>query len=272
MVISLRSAALVYRVVSFGLIATGIIRLGGLISGEPVWSTFLFYTTQSNLLCLAWMGLLAGFTVRDIVTRGTRGVTAPAPRLSAAVMMAITVTMIIYLVLLAPTAFEQSGGEYAPFGLTDNLVHIITPCLLIADWLLFTPKGRLRGYDPLLWTIPCYAYLTFAFTHAALGGDFGGDRAYPYPFMDVEVHGVGGVALWILGLTVALVGVGYLYLLLDRALARAGERRTDTHASAKTVPSPPIDAPSSSAGMGIGAHEGSAACHDNPSNRGSDHE
>jgi len=34
------------------------------------------------------------------------------PRLSAAVMMTITVTMLIYVVLLAPTAFEQSGSGY----------------------------------------------------------------------------------------------------------------------------------------------------------------
>lgn len=225
MVIAARPVALVFRLAAVALIATGLVRLGDLLSGAPVWSTFLFYTAQSNLLCLAWMLLLALATVRDIARRGARGVASPAPRLSAAVMMAITVTMLIYLVLLAPTAFEQSGGGYTPFGLTDNLVHVVAPCLVIADWLLFAPKGRLRAVDPLLWTIPPYAYLVFAFAHAALGGDFGGGRAYPYPFMDVTTLGVGGVALWILMLSVALVTVGYGYLGLDRVLAT--RRRDD---------------------------------------------
>lgn len=219
MVIRSRVAALVFRLVALLLIATGIARLSDLFSGAPVFSSFLFYTGQSNLLCLAWMVLLTAWTIRDIVRDGPRGVTAPAPRLGAAVMMAITVTMLIYLVLLAPNAFQQSGGAYQPFGLTDTLMHIVTPCLLIADWLLFTPKGRLRAYDPLLWTIPPYAYLVFAFTRAALGGDFGPGRAYPYPFMNVDTHGVGGVALWIFGLSVSLVLVGYIYYGLDRLLA-----------------------------------------------------
>lgn len=223
MVIDRRPAVLVYRSVAVVLIATGIIRLGGLFSGAPVGSTFLFYTGQSNVLCLVWMLLVLIATIRDLSVHGVRGVTAPSPRLGAAVMMTITVTMLIYVVLLAPASFEQSGGEYTPFGLTDDLVHIVTPILVIGDWLLFTPKGRLRGYDPLLWTIPPYAYLVFAYSWVALGGDFGEGRAYPYPFMDLDLRGVGGVVVWVLALSVALVLVGYLYLSLDRCLGRRTE-------------------------------------------------
>jgi hypothetical protein len=43
----------------------------------------------------------------------------------------------------------------------------------------------------------------------------------PYPFMNVAKHGVGGVALWIGGLTVGLVAVGYVVVGCDRLLARA---------------------------------------------------
>ena len=39
------------------------------------------------------------------------------------------------------------------------------------------------------------------------------------------IHGLGGVILWIVGLTIALVGVGYLYYGLDRMLARIAESR-----------------------------------------------
>lgn len=223
MVIDRRPAALVYRLLAVVLIATGIIRLGGLFSGAPVGSTFLFFTGQSNVLCLAWMLFMLIATIRDLALHGAHGVTAPSPRLGAAVMMTITVTMLIYVVLLAPESFRQTGGGSRPFGLTDDLVHIVTPILLIGDWLLFNPKGRLRSHDPLLWTIPPYAYLVFAYSWVALGGDFGEGRAYPYPFMDVDLHGVGGVALWIIALSVALVMVGYLYLALDRHLGRRPE-------------------------------------------------
>jgi hypothetical protein len=51
--------------------------------------------------------------------------------------------MLIYLIVLVPAGFQQVG-DYTPFSLTDNPIHIITPCLLILDWLLFTPKGSFR--------------------------------------------------------------------------------------------------------------------------------
>ena len=137
-------------------------------------------------------------------------------------MEAITVTMLIYLFVLAPALFTQPGA-YQPFTLTDNLVHIVTPVLVIVDWLLFIPKGEIKPYDPLLWALIPYAYLAFAFIYSAAGGRFDGNPV-PYPFMDASVNGVGGVIAWIAGLTVALIGVGYVYYGLDRLLTRARPR------------------------------------------------
>ena len=45
--------------------------------------------------------------------------------------------------------------------------------------------------------------------------------------MNVESNGLGGVALWIAGLTVALVAVGYVYYGVDRLLARIAHTRRD---------------------------------------------
>ena len=225
MVIAFRPAALVFRALACALIATGLVRLGRLLSGAPDWRVFLFYTAQSNVVCLAWMLVLLVVTAAQLASQGTRGVSAPSPRLAAAVMMTITVTMGVYLVLLAPNAFQQSGGAYRPFGLTSDLVHIVAPCLIIADWLAFTPKGRLRWFDPLMWTIPPYAYLVFAFTRIALGADFGVGRIYPYPFKDIEVNGLGGVVLWIGALSIVVVTIGYGNYALDRLLAKMAQHR-----------------------------------------------
>ena len=69
-------------------------------------------------------------------------------------------------------------------------------------------KGSSRWYDPLLWALIPYAYLAFSFTRAALGIEFREGQKYPYPFMDLEVLGLGGVAVWIIALTAGLVAVG----------------------------------------------------------------
>jgi hypothetical protein len=220
-----RYAALAVRLLAVASAAIGLIRLTGLFGGGEVSAAFTFYTTQSNILCLLWMALLAVVTVKDIVRFGPRGLSAPAPRWGAAVMMAITVTMLIYLVILAPAAFQQAGSAYVPFTLTDDLVHIITPCLVIFDWFLFTPKGKLHWFDPPCWAGLPYAYLAFAFTWSALGGDFGSGRRYPYAFMDVQAYGVGGVAVQILILTVSLEAFGYLYVVADKTLARVARKR-----------------------------------------------
>jgi hypothetical protein len=171
------------------------------------------------------MVFLAGATIRGLARSGPKGPALPWPRLGAAVMMAITVTMLVYLVVLVPYVYVQGGGDYRPFTLTDDLIHIVTPCLVIVDWFLFAPKGRLRLFDPVLWAIPPYLYLAFAFIWPALGGDFGGGQRHPYPFMDVGALGVGGVAFQILVLTAALVGFGYIYVGADKLLARVGGRR-----------------------------------------------
>lgn len=218
MVLPLRGLAFTYRALASLLIAVGIARVSGVLSGDPMWSAFLYYTVLSNVLCLVWMLWSAIRTMRDAQADGWHGTSTPSARFTAAVMMAITVTMLIYLVVLVPSLYVQPG-TYEPFTLTDNLVHIVTPLLVIGDWVLFVPKGELRRHDPLLWAIIPLAYLVFAFGYSAAGGRFAAGTAYPYPFMDVDALGVGGVAVWIAGLTVVLVGVGYGFYALDRWLA-----------------------------------------------------
>lgn len=218
MAIPLRALALCYRVASLALIATGIARITGLFSGEPVWSALLFYTVQSNLLCLGWMAVLVWATARDLAQQGGRGFSAPVPRMSGAVMMAITVTMLVYLIVLVPSAFVQ-GSNYEPFSFTDNLIHIITPCLIVVDWALFVPKGSFRAFDPLLWSLIPFVYLVFALIYGGLGGEFLPGQTYAYPFLDVATHSWGGVFARVAGLAVALIGVGYVFVALDRLLA-----------------------------------------------------
>jgi hypothetical protein len=217
-----RPVALAYRVLAFAVILTGIIRYSEILTGSPDWSTLLFYTMISNLLGLAWMLLLIVRTVRDLRRRGVFGTSTPSPRWGGAVMMALSVTMLIYLVVLVPTRFQD--GDTDVFSLTDNLIHIVTPGLLIGDWLLFVRKGAFRWLDPLLWTLIPYAYLAFAFAFGAFGGEFTPGQKYPYPFMNVDTLGVGGVAVWLIALSVALVVVGFVYVLLDQALAAIGRR------------------------------------------------
>ena len=222
-VVPSRPLALAYRALTAGVGLWGIILVAGLFTPAPTWGAFRFYTVLSNVLCVLWALTEAWVTWRDWRSHGARGASSPSPRFSAAVMMAITVTMLIYLVVLLPSNFVQEGA-YEAFTLTDTLVHVATPLLVILGWLLFTPKGHIRVFDPPLWALIPGAYLRVGFVASAAGMTFAG-KPVPYPFMNWHEIGVGGVVLWIAGLFVALEAVAYLFYAVDRWLARASKLR-----------------------------------------------
>jgi hypothetical protein len=218
-----RRLALGFRILAAVVAGWGIGRITGIFDGNVTGVQFLYFTVLSNILCLVWFVVLVVDTGRDLARKGPRGASAPLPRFSGAVMMAITVTMLIYLIVLVPEAFTQNTG-YTPFTLTDDLIHIVTPIMAILDWLLFLPKGTFRWYDPPLWALIPYAYLVFAFVYGAVGGTFGGGTRYPYPFMEVDRLGVGGVAAWLVALSIALEIVAFVYVGIDRMLGVAARR------------------------------------------------
>ncbi len=230
MTIPYRPVALAYRVVAVALIATGVVRLLDLFTPDPSWYKLLYFTGLSNVLALAWMTAVLVATVVDLVRRGPRGVSNPSPEFHGAVLKAVTVTMLVYTIVLVPTLAD--GGGYVPYTFTDTLVHVAMPLLVVLDWLLFTPKGRMMWRDPLLWALIPLGYLAFAFTFGALGGEFGSGARYPYPFMNLDTLGFGGVAVWILALTIALETVGFVIVAVDRALGRIAQGDDDQGADA----------------------------------------
>lgn len=156
-----------------------------------------YFTIWSNLV-VALVGWL--------LARGARSSTTTRVLLLDALLM-ITITALVYAVMLAPTA-QVRGWEQ----LTNPWVHIATPALTVLLWLVVGPRGWLSWrlvplglVVPLLWV--AYTLARGAFI----------DR-YPYPFVDVVELGhttvlqnVGGILVF--GLVVAAVLCG-----LDRVL------------------------------------------------------
>lgn len=220
-----RAVALVYRLVAVVSAVAGLSLLLDLGTGRPDWGAFLYYTGMSNLLCLVWLTAGLVTAIRGLRREGTIGSATSHPRTGAAVMMAITVTMLIYLTMLEPPHSPNVLDWFQQYDATNLLVHIATPCLVVLDWFLFAPKGRLRWFDPLLWLLIPLGYLGFSWLWAAAGGRFGDERdRVPYPFLDVEANGIEALLITLGILLVALSVVGYLYLGLDRLLARVPSR------------------------------------------------
>ncbi|QEO08861.1 Pr6Pr family membrane protein [Protaetiibacter larvae] len=220
-----RSAALASRIVYAAVALWALALILNLDQGQFSLDGFVFFTSLSNLACTVWAVVSLVVTVRDVRREGWRGASSPSPRVAGYVLMSILVTMLIYTIVLIPTVPPEE--RFTP---EDTVVHVIVPILTLLDWLLFTPKGHQRWFDPLLWAVPPYLYLGWAFLHHALGGTFAG-RDYPYPFMNVDEIGWGGFFLYVLVLTVALEIVAYLIHAVDRLLGRRVRRPAEALAT-----------------------------------------
>lgn len=94
--------------------------------------------------------------------------------------------------------------------LTANiLLHDVSPAMMVAWWLLFAPRSRLKWGAPWLWSLYPLAYVGFVLPRARI------DARYPYPFMDLPRIGrvqtamnPGGIALGFLIVGFFIVWIG----------------------------------------------------------------
>lgn len=111
------------------------------------------------------------------------------------------VTTVVYNALLRGIV---SPGYTSPDWMNEVL-HVVVPILLILDWIVAPGRARLRWRDA--WWIVAYplAWIAFTMIRGAIDG------WYPYPFLEPSgPNGVPGVAAYIVGLAVAMIGLAFL--------------------------------------------------------------
>lgn len=212
-----RLIALIFRAAATIEALFGILVTCGVFGGASAGATMLmYYTVQSNIIVLGLFLFLTGKTAYDLAKFGRYGSASYAPRLEAMFMIAITLTMVVFWGMLAPTAGD-AWGYIASFG--NIAVHTITPILMILDYVFFTESPHLKKQDPWLCLAIPYAYFLFAtimgFSGAVTYTGFGDTvTRFPYFFIDFDLQGW-FVALWVLLLTGVFVGLMYLLKYLD---------------------------------------------------------
>lgn len=141
--------------------------------------------------------------------------------LTGAALLYATITALVYHLLLANASspFSLTGTAAAPTGwhaVTAHLLHTAIPAAAIADWLLFTPPGRLHLRQAATWLVYPVAYLAFSFTRGELIPPGTGGR-YLYPFLDVDLHGYKSVLGNALLLGLSFYALAILLIALDHA-------------------------------------------------------
>jgi hypothetical protein len=185
----------------------------------------LTYTIQSNILTAVFFGILLAGTLLSIPGGGKRPPSLEKPygffpRLSAFVTFAVFVTMLIVWFILAPTITQ---GTYSLLALDNLAVHLITPLLMLFDYILFTERGKLKRYDPLVCAIIPYVYMaeamTLGLTHSVRYDSLGIHSYYPYMFLDIDRFGP-WVILMVAVLTLFFLTIAFFWRRLDRKLGQ----------------------------------------------------
>ena len=126
-------------------------------------------------------------------------------RLNAVV--GITVTGLVHWFLLRPL-LDLSGADY----LADKLLHVVVPLLAVVGWVVFGPRGKAERSLLLPSLIYPVGWLIYTLVRGAVA------NWYPYPFLDVRLHGYPAALLACAGVAVLLIALTWGAMVLDRRL------------------------------------------------------
>jgi hypothetical protein len=98
--------------------------------------------------------------------------------------------------------------------IANVLLHYVTPILFLAHWWFNFPKGALRWSYPLLWGLYPTAYLIYVLPRGLIIG------SYPYGFIDPSAIGYQRTMVNAVGLLIAFVVLGLMFVALGRIQRR----------------------------------------------------
>lgn len=155
---------------------------------------FSFFTIESNVLAV--VSLAVGAVLVAAGRAETVGFTVF--RLVAVTYM--TVTLIVYNLLLR--GIELPQGQTVPW--SNEILHVVGPLLLIADWL-FAP-GRNRLEVNRVWAVVVFPIVWAVYT--LIRGPI--VEWYPYPFLNPgnSENGYLSVAFYVILIAAVMIGVG----------------------------------------------------------------
>ena len=176
---------------------------------------FSFFTILSNAasaIILTWAAIW-------YFTRGTRASTEP--RGLAIALASVTtymiVTGLVYNTLLRGIELPQ-GSEPIPW--SNETLHVVAPIFLLLDLFLGPLRRKLNwsavlviAVFPILWAV--YTLVRGPLVTNPISGN---PYWYPYPFMDPHNFGNGylGVAVYVVGIAIAILAAGCLVVWIGR--------------------------------------------------------
>lgn len=214
-----RTAQLIFQTVYCTLGIVGSIACLGIFDDINAirWDFYVHFTNLSNFLCL---GVMFAALIQTAKKKEESYVTT-APILKFVSMVGIILTFLVFNILLAGAADRPPQLNWR---IGSICFHVILPIMFVADWFLFYERRKTKWFYPLTAPLFPLAYIIFIFIHAAilkfdtsiLMPTTKKPLIYPYFFLNPEKQGVSCVAMWILGLLLFLIVIGFLLFGIDK--------------------------------------------------------
>ncbi|MDX6456547.1 MAG: hypothetical protein QOE55_244 [Acidobacteriaceae bacterium] len=160
---------------------------------------FSFFTILTNILTASV------FTAVAFQPKHGWGKWLCRPSVQAATAVYIAIVGMVYQLLLRQL-WNPQGAQWV----ADVLLHSMVPVGYVVYWLLFAPRAGLSWKDSVTWLIYPGVYLVYVLARGAVSG------LYPYPFVDVNVLGYGGVLARSGLLMLVFLGMGLLVVAVGR--------------------------------------------------------
>ncbi len=216
------------------IVAQASVTFGGAIDahrdlGTTIVNFFSFFTILSNALSVIVLTVAGVWMLRE------RGSDAPEPRGLAVVLVSVStymiITGIVYNVLLRNIPLPQG----TTVGWSNEVLHVVGPAFLLID-VIVRVRHRSLSWGalgvvvafPIVWSV--YTMIRGVLVTNPVTGE---PWWYPYPFLNPNITpgGYAGVALYIVGIAVAILLVaGALLRWRRRPAAPRHERELVTGA------------------------------------------
>jgi hypothetical protein len=160
---------------------------------------FSFFTILTNFL------VALVFTATAVRPSAAWGQWVLRPSVQASTAVYIAIVGIVYQLLLRQL-WNPQGAQWV----ADVLLHSVIPVGYVLYWWLFAPRDELNWKNAIGWLVYPGAYLVYTLARGAVSG------LYPYPFVDVNALGYGGVLARSAGLMLVFLGMGLLIVAIAR--------------------------------------------------------
>lgn len=214
-----RTAQLVYQTVYLTLGFVGTVASLGIFDNVHMirWDFYVHFTNISNFLCI---GVMLVALIQTAKKKEDSFVCA-VPILKFIGMLGILLTFLVFNIMLAGA---EGRDPQANWRVGSLCFHVVLPVMYIADWFVFYERKRVKWYYPIASMAFPLVYVIFLliqamilkFDSSIMIPTTTTPLIYPYFFVNLDTQGVSGVLMWIGVLSLAFVGVGYLFFGLDR--------------------------------------------------------